>query len=275
MKLYQLPRLATLTVLALLSANVARAAYDYNISGNTGEFISDVGVKVDTTTIPAGSFYCGGIQIRPAVSGDSHGANYTPGLGTVPGYTAFSTVCVDLEGEIYVNHNYTFNTVAFSGQTGLNPQWGVPSGASGAALQAIENAAWLFANHQGITSAKDWAALQLAVWDVIYNTDGTGAVTGNRFQVTHADSEGAWTEAQNWIAALQSTGRTKNYVGYLLQPTDRTAQELFVNVTPVPEPSTAIAAALLLLPLAGIGLKRSGGWRSGRPWTSVKESAGK
>lgn len=96
-----------------------------------------------------------------------------------------------------------------------------------------------------MTTAKDWAALQLAVWDVIYNTDASGAVTGNRFSVTSAGSSGAWAEAQTCISALPDT---QGYVGYLLKPTDTTAQELFIDVTPIPEPTTMVASLLLLLP---------------------------
>lgn len=222
----------------------ATASFDYNISGSTTYFLTGIAVSIDS--IPESGFYCGGIQIGPSTAS---GAN-----GTVPGYANFTTVCVDLEGRIYTGQNYTFDKVPFSGQTGLNPHWGTPGTDTTAAYQGIENAAWLFAHHNTVTTAEDWAALQLAVWDVIYNTDVNGKVTGTRFSVTNPGSSGAWAEAQTWVSAL-SSGRTQDYVGYLLKPTDNTAQELFIGVTPVPEPTTIIAGALLLLPFGASTLR--------------------
>jgi hypothetical protein len=231
-----------MALVATWGVSQARASFfDYNISGSTTYFLTGIEVKVDGNS--ESGFYCGGIQIGPSTAS---GAN-----GTVPGYANFTTVCVDLEGRIYTGQNYTFDKVAFSGQTGLNPQWGTPATSTTAAYQGIENAAWLFAHHNTVTTAKDWAALQLAVWDVIYNTDATGKVTGSRFSVT-TDVDSAWDLAQTWVGSLP---RTTDYVGYLLKPTDTTAQELFIGVTPVPEPTTIIAGALLLLPFGASTLR--------------------
>ena len=57
--------------------------------------------------------------------------------------------------------------------------------------------------------------------------------------------------AASWVASVNTHA---HYTGFLLVPDPVTqynleAQELFINVTPVPEPATILAACLLILPL--------------------------
>jgi len=63
---------------------------------------------------------------------------------------------------------------------------------------------------------------------------------------------GAWTVAQG---LLNNLPRNSDYVGYLLKPTDTTAQELLIDVTPVPEYGTMVAGALMLLPFVASTLR--------------------
>lgn len=214
-------------LLTMWGANQARASYDYTILGDGG-LLGGFSVSVDGNT--ESGILVGGIHVTSA-SG-------------VPGYNDFTTVCVDLSGRIYLGSTYAFNEVGFTGQSGLNPLWGQPSGNSPAAYQAINNAAYLYATYHPAT-ATDWAALQLAVWAAVYNTDASGGITGARFAVNSDAGSGAWAEAQTWLGSLP---RTTDYVGYLLQPVNTSAQELLIGVTPVPETTTWIAGALLLLP---------------------------
>lgn len=226
---------------AAWGSSVAQASYDYTILGDGG-LLGGFSVSVDGNT--ESGILVGGIDVKANPNGSG-----------VTGFQQFTTVCVDLNGRIYLGSTYTFDEVGFSGQSGLNPLWGQPTGNSSAAYQAINNAAYLYSTFHP-TSATDWAALQLAVWKVVYDTEATGAVDWNvateRFTVGTDAGSGAWAEAVTLIGTLP---RNMNYTGYLLKPTDVNAQELLIGITPVPETGTIIAGTLLLLPLGASTLK--------------------
>jgi hypothetical protein len=227
-------QMLTVVAMAAWSVGQARAAYVYTVLGDGG-LLGGFRVTIDGVT--ESGILVGGIHVK--------GNEAT----TVPGYKDFITVCLDLNGRIRINTTYTFDELPFSGQSGLNPKWGQPSDGS-AAYEAINNAAYLYVNNHP-TTAKGWAALQLAVWKALYDTDKTGAITGTRFNVL-SDPYGAWTTAQGWLAGL--AGVEDYYVGYLLKPLDVNAQELLIgdglsSLIAVPESTTVIAGALLLLPL--------------------------
>ena len=229
-------------LLTAWSVNQARASYDYTILGDGG-LLGGFSVSVDGTT--ESGILVGGVHVTSA-SG-------------VPGYNDFTTVCDDLNGRIYLGSTYAFDEVAFTGQSGLNPKWGNPMDtppSTAIAYQAINNAAYLFATFHP-TTATDWAALQLAVWKATYDTGPNGQIvwgTGERFVVNSDAGSGAWLEAQTLLNDLP---RNTDYVGYLLKPVDASAQELFIDVTPVPEITTLMAGALLLLPLGASTLRFS------------------
>lgn len=233
-KLKYLVQMLAAALVTIWSVNQARASYDYTVLGDGG-LLGGFSVSIDGT--PESGILVGGIHVKSAAG--------------VPGYNDFTTVCVDLNGRIYLGATYAFNEVGFSGQSGLNPAWGQPSGNSGAAYQAINNAAYLYATYHP-TTATGWAALQLAVWAAVYNTDVNGAITGSRFSVISDASSGAWLQAQGLLGSLP---RTTDYTGYLLKPVNTSAQELLIGVTPVPEITTLIAGALLLLPLGASTLR--------------------
>jgi hypothetical protein len=163
----------------------------------------------------------------------------------------YYTVCTDIEGVLFLGRNYGFTQpTVFSGQTGIKPTWGATSSDAAAAIQ---NAAHLFFTHQSVLasgSQSEKAALQLAVWEALYDTGGTIGLGSGRFQATGADAA-ALGLATTWL----QTDLTGNYsyAGFLLTP-DPTeqygypGQGVLIDVTPVPEPTTMIAGALLLIP---------------------------
>ena len=131
---------------------------------------------------------------------------------------------------------------------------------------AIQVAAQIFASVSGPTGLNVGSlnqnqvdAAQLAVWTALYDTSISGGVvtqTGNtRFTVNTALGSGAGSVGayltQYLTAADVAVDGGANLTGQLLIP-DLTGnptepgQELFY--TPVPEPSTVIAGALVLLP---------------------------
>lgn len=188
---------------------------------------------------------------------------------TTPKGPVVTAVCLDVNGTLSVGTTYDFAVQEFDGQSGLNPAWGsyAPGDdATAAQYYAIQNAAYLFDNFRPAvptatsTSAEilamqqDWTELQLAVWSVLYNTTPSGAVGSARF----TGSGDRWNAANAMISSAKLPGKTE-YSGDLLNPTYKLqdgswvvatgGQELLVSVTPeIPEPSTMIAAALLLLP---------------------------
>jgi hypothetical protein len=178
---------------------------------------------------------------------------------------------------VYLGQNYIYSDpTVFNNQSGIQPSWGagnasIPPGTPWGSLTlaqqnnasaAINAAADIFYNHQGVLtsgSTADRAALQLAVWEALYDTtagSSTLSLTGGRFNVSSGDSA-AISEAANWITQVDANAK---YTGFLLIPDPEiqhnlNAQEMFYNITPVPEPTTLIAGALLLLPFGASTLR--------------------
>jgi hypothetical protein len=258
----------TIQTLALASGvgglvSVASASVTYQIN-NGG--LESFDVAIDGTSINGA--LAGGIQIN-RVSGDT----------SMP--ASYVTVCTDIQGTLYLGRSYAYDTptAPFNGQTGVNPTWGTvntPAYLSGSsadtanAAQAIQNAAYLFYTfgHPANTgiggNADEMAALQLAVWEALYDTTTLGTVTGTRFTVSGGDVN-AINLANTWISDLNSQANAGNfgYTGYLLYPdplsvpnnNNEPPQELLIGANPVPEAPTVIASALLLLPLGASAFK--------------------
>jgi len=191
----------------------------------------------------------------------------TPTAGIPSSYVS---VCVDLEGTLYLGQTYTYNTPAASfgspQQTGSQPTWGAVNtpaylGANSIntanAAQAIQNAAYLFYNHgtaggvqtgnAGISGSVDQLeALQLAVWAALYDTTANGSVslTGGRFTILNSSVDTTvWNDVNSWLG-LDGSALSGNYGynGSLFQPTagasnnknadGQLPQELLYGVTP-------------------------------------------
>ena len=229
------------------SISTASASVTYQIN-NGG--LEPFNLTIDGNSINGA--LVGGIQINEISSSDA----------SMP--SSYVTVCTDIEGTLYLGQQYTYNTpvTPFSGQSGVNPTWGDLSN-DGSAAKAIQNAAHLFYTYGNLTSAgisgstTYMAALQLAVWEALYDTTASGSVTGSRFTVSGGDAA-AIALATSWLSGLDG-----NYglTGFLLYPDPLSGvnadgeppQELLIGV--VPESTTVIAGALLLLPFAASTFK--------------------
>jgi hypothetical protein len=202
------------------------------------------------------------------------GITLTRVSGSIP---TFNTVCTDIGATVYLGYSYVYSSpTVFGNQDGILPSWG--SGNAGIPLDtpwtsltsvqqanataAINAAADIFYHHQGVLttgSTSDRAALQLAVWEALYDTTaGSTAygLGGGRFSVSSGDSS-AISEAALWLSQVNVNAK---YAGYLLIPSPENQngtynQEMLYNVTPVPEPTTMIAGALLLLPFGASTLR--------------------
>ena len=183
----------------------------------------------------------------------------------------WSTVCTDLKGTIYTGSSYHFHETAFdSSVTGLNPQWGAKVGGNFSqanGMAAIQQAANIYyarlasttysLNSVTYTRAEWWAAMQLAVWEALYDTGGSYSLTAGRFVVNAGQIPDAKVPPLAQLF-LNNIGTT-TYTGDLLQPLaittpgwgnlDPSKQELmYMSATPVPETGTLLAGALLLIP---------------------------
>lgn len=172
-----------------------------------------------------------------------------------PGHlNAFQSFCVDIFD--------SFNFSVTSNDT-LHPAASVISS------QAATNLGKLFTNQHGLidstsSSAKNEAAFQLAVWEIVNETSELLSLNSGVFQAGASTNPqdptktGAVTLANTWLAQL----RTTNYSGYnaYIWKVDSMvsgighAQDV-VTFTPVPEPET-YAMMLVGLGLLGFSARR-------------------
>lgn len=149
---------------------------------------------------------------------------------------------------------------------GNNPaSWSVNGG--------IENAAYLFHNFAGsVAGNNQGAAMQLALWEMIYDSTGLGTATAGglssgRFQAVGV-SGSLDTAVNNYINQILDAGAgsvASSYAGhpsYLLRPQFAAGQDLITFMLPVPEAGTVLAGVFLLLP-AGVLLLRRRSKRAG------------
>jgi hypothetical protein len=241
-------------------ATVSDVSYTIGGTSDLEQFNINFTLSGKTTTY--NNVYAGGIQIsQPSGSKDGLPNKYV-------------SICTDFLGSLYAGKTYSYlgSPVTPSGNSGgTDPGW------NNASL-AFANASYLFntygdlggggvgtGNKTGL-SVEDMAALQLAVWMVLYDTGSTGKVTVNsssEFYISTAGNSGKDTSAISlalgWVASL--TGNNKN-IDALLQPDPKVtyswqsnpAQELMYSS--VPEPTTILAGILLLLPLGASTIRK-------------------
>lgn len=215
--------------------------------------------------------------------------NYVSGNGS-----SFTSVCTDISGTLYLGNTYSYSApTPFAGNTGLDPTWGAGNG-PGLVLNnlaneqaAINAAADIFYVNNSVLSGSDVnakAGLQLAVWCALYDTSAGETAsqlaaaltsTGSRFYLDANQTtgntttwSGGWgstslgtsTAIADAVADLSNVNFSAQFSGNLLIPSPNvqyglTAQEVFTNVTPVPETKTLIAGGLLLLPFVASSLR--------------------
>ena len=111
---------------------------------------------------------------------------------------------------------------------------------------AGKKAAWLFNTFAwGVHthgSNADGAALQVAIWEALYDADGD--LTSGRFKLLGAEDPTVVPQAQNYIAALFSApgGYYTSTATWLDSPIGEGQDQ----IVPVPEPSTVLLVSTLL-----------------------------
>lgn len=199
--------------------------------------------------------------------------DYTTGTGTRSLYFAgeikmkptsgpdLVTFCLSPAGNL---NNGLYDSLTFdAAKSGNNPtSWATDGG--------IENASYLwYAQKDSITTAAQGAAMQLALWELLYDsTDsgsitGGGSLTGGRFTAAGTGvADSAFVTAFNaYMSQITTAGGAtidsfySTHPGYVLRPQDAGGQDLLTSITPVPEPGTWLAALALFLPFGAGSLR--------------------
>jgi len=154
-------------------------------------------------------------------------------------------------------HNYTSDTF-LQGAPGRNPaQW-----AGGTANDwGIQNAQYLWRLFSPTIIASGNAAqgsgLALAMYEALYDSTAYGltdTADAGRFYVTAGLSGSVLTAYNSYLGVLNGVSSAASVSanlcnGNILRSAETGAgQDLIWNITPVPEPTTIVAGALLLLP---------------------------
>lgn len=177
----------------------------------------------------------------------------------------FWSMCLSPAGVLdTAPHDYT--AYSFSdGAPGHNPaKWSTGGGVD----SGIQNAQYLWRLFSptiisGGTAAQG-TGLALAVYEALYDSTGYGTTdkTGNGdFWLTSPLSGDIFNAYTTYLGALNGASSVANVKanlgnGNILRSTEPGAgQDLIWNVTPVPEPTTMVAGALLLLPFGASAVR--------------------
>jgi hypothetical protein len=178
-----------------------------------------------------------------AATGSVNAGGFVASIDSGPSFIAY---CIDL-----------FQTVTFGTSFG---DYKVVEGAAYpfANTRAADHLARLFSAGHATTNAVTEAALQIAVWEIAYETSGRYALGSGSatFWGGSAQNSGALALASAWLGTLGNADSTMR-IDVLASPTrqDQVFATAGIRLVPnaVPEPATA---ALLLAGIVGLGAAR-------------------
>jgi hypothetical protein len=167
-------------------------------------------------------------------------------LASIDGGPSFMAYCIDL-----------FQTISFGASFG---DYKVVEGAGYpfANAHAADHLARLFSAGHVVTDAVTEAALQIAIWEIAYETSGSYALGSGSatFWGGSAQNSGALALASSWLGNLGNLDGSMR-IDVLASPThqDQVFATAGIRLVPnaVPEPATA---ALLLAGMIGLGAAR-------------------
>jgi len=262
MKKRSIQSLVLTSALLLVASLTAKAATTADLTIGDDTTFAEYGFA---GTLPGGSLQGNGLYGIYSFSTANASSTGIPG--------SFWSTCLSPAGE-YANGNYTELTYA-QANPGINPnQW-----AGGSQNFGILNAQYLWREYgpgilnSGTAKADQGAGLAMAMYEALYDSTGYGVIgsPNANFKVsTWVGGSQSWYNT--YIAGMLGTGeasavQANKADGYVLVPTaDVTwngstptvtggGQEFILNFTPVPEPTTMIAGALLLLPFGASTLR--------------------
>jgi hypothetical protein len=147
--------------------------------------------------------------------------------------------CVDLFHDVYVPGDYNNTGVSTSGVV------------NGYTVNNAGEVAWLLAHYATTGHGIQAMALQAAIWHVIY--DGSSGYAGNH-TVNPDTGASYYTEYVTMLSALGSqTGNVSSFDW--LSPGIANNSTVYQGLVAVPEPTTMVAGALLLLPFGASTLR--------------------
>ena len=245
--------------------------------GLTTALVLGVGLSAMASTVNlqftwTGTLYESGFTGNYIISADAIGIYAFNQWGTVNNQVPnpMYSVCLSPAG-LLDGGQYTYNILQFStASPGIYPgAWAVVGGQP----VGINNAAWLW-NNYGMAIVNNTggaysgnqsqaaAALEFAVWTALYNSEGYGTLGGGTWtQPTLTGSTATYYNTfingltSSGITGPQFTGNILEGQGALAGPGTGQSQEFFLLGTPVPEPTTMVAGALLLLPFGASTLR--------------------
>jgi len=183
----------------------------------------------------------------------------------------FDTYCIDLIEDIYLGQSYTFDTgiVADSPKSTAFPD-GNPDGMGAAKADEL---AELFGQQYALTlpagNGVDREAFQLAIWNIIYDTDTSVSPGDGTFYATGDVSSTAISIANGFLADAANPGDEALYhADDLITLIGENGAQDQITVDPditigtgVPTPSSAMGGAVLMAGYAlALVYKRRGAW---------------
>jgi hypothetical protein len=135
----------------------------------------------------------------------------------------FAGFCIELSQSISSGNSYTdFSTTPLASAP-------IPGTAMGAAKAALLSELW-GRNYASLSTATQYAAFQLAVWEIVQDTGLS--LTGGTLR---AASSTARTQAQTWLSQLNGTGPLASVYAI----TSPTHQDFLVQQPSIPAPGAA------------------------------------
>jgi len=187
---------------------------------------------------------------------------------------AIQSICLSPLGDLTTGtYQYNYETFA-AANPGANPSaWQWNQNNSNPQYWGIQNANYLWLKNSAAIeqagNATGAAALMLAMYDALYNSTGYGTVgtgTPTKGFLPNFASTAEQNDYTAYVNSLTAAGVEANLAnGYVFVPTDNNpggpSGQSFIILSPgetlnvVPEPTTMIAGALLLLPFGASTLR--------------------
>ncbi|MEO0972496.1 MAG: PEP-CTERM sorting domain-containing protein [Pseudomonadota bacterium] len=139
--------------------------------------------------------------------------------------------------------------------TGQNVTYTIASAESHLSATQFSNIGWLYDNFaDGLGSSVYDAAFQLALWELMYDSDPLSLLNGaDRGTFWSSGFGGARNDGQSWLDTLTQAGpagqgyRASNYELFVLLPHNPTNNQTLIIARPVPEPTVVALLGLGLL----------------------------
>lgn len=180
-------------------------------------------------------------------NGQSYSNEFTVGIGLTHDGKTFESFCMELDQIVYIGStvNYSISSYTNDGFSRLFAASGFNSAASGT---------------DPIDTADEKSALQLAIWEVLYDGLG-GSLSSGSFSVSSVSSANTLTLAQGYLSAAAALQSNQYATTTLYRYSNAQNQDQITTMGPaavsgvsvVPEPETAF---LWLGGLAGLAALR-------------------